>query len=151
MTTTRLRAFLDEHDVEYSVINHAPAFTAQEIAETAHIPGHELAKTVVVHVDDGYAMVVEPASRRIHLGRLKEAIGAEHVALAEEPVLSELFPDCELGAMPPFGNLYGLDVYVAPELTEDEQIVFNAGTHTELVRMRYRDFESLVRPRVVTM
>jgi Ala-tRNA(Pro) deacylase len=107
------------------------------------------AKTVVVHVDDRFAMVVEPAARRLNLGRFKEAVGAERVWLAEEPELNRLFPDCELGAMPPFGNLYGMDTYVVSELAEDDEIAFNAGTHTELVRMRYRDFEALVHPKPV--
>jgi Ala-tRNA(Pro) deacylase len=149
MTSERLTSFLDEHRIDYRVITHAPTFTAQETAESAHIPGREIAKAVVVHVDDGYAMVVEPAARRINLGRFKQAIGAERVWLAEEPELGELFPDCELGAMPPFGNLYGMDTYVVPELAEDDEIAFNAGSHTELVRMRYKDFESLVHPKIV--
>jgi Ala-tRNA(Pro) deacylase len=150
MAAAKLKSFLDEHGIKYSLIAHSPAFTAQEVAESAHIPGREVAKTVIVHVNDGFAMVVEPASRRVNLGRLKQAIGADRVSLAEETELNRLFPDCELGAMPPFGNLYGMDVYVAPELGEDEEIAFNAGTHTELVRMRYKDFEALVKPKVVT-
>jgi Ala-tRNA(Pro) deacylase len=151
MATDRLRSYLDDNGVEYDVINHAPAFTAQETAEVAHIPGQLVAKTVVVQIDGAFALVVEPASRRVNLGRLKQALDAEEVGLAEEHDLTKLFPDCELGAMPPFGNLYGLPVYVASELADDQEIVFNAGTHTELVRMRYRDFEALVRPRIVAI
>ena len=137
MPVKKLKEFLDSHDVKYVSISHSPAYSAQTIAESAHIPGKELVKTVIVRIDDEFAMVILPASYRVHLGHLKAAVSASHVELANEAELENLFPDCERGAMPPFGNLYGLDVYVAEELTEDEEIAFSAGSHTELIRMSY--------------
>ncbi len=134
MPVQKIKQFLDEHKVKYTIISHSAAYTAQEIAESAHIPGRELAKTVVVDIDDKKAMVVQPATSMVNLGRLKKAIGATNVSLAEEKDFQTLFPDCEVGAMPPFGNLYGMDVYVSESLTLDDEIAFNAGSHTELIR-----------------
>ena len=151
MPVKKLKKFLDSHGVKYVSISHSPAYSAQTIAESANIPGKELAKTVIVKIDDRFAMAVLPASYRIHLGHLKVAASAGHVELATEPELENLFPDCEKGAMPPFGNLYDMDVYVAEQLTEDEEIAFSAGSHTELVKMSYKDFESLVAPKVVAL
>ncbi len=151
MPVKKLKKFLDIHDVKYVSINHAPAYSAQTTAESAHIPGKELAKTVIVRIDDKFTMVVLPASYRVHLGHLKVAVSASHVELATETELENLFPDCERGAMPPFGNLYDMDVYVAEQLTEDEEIAFSAGSHTELVRMSYKDFESLVMPKITAL
>ena len=150
MPVQKIKQFLDEHKVKYTIISHSAAYTAQEIAESAHIPGRELAKTVVVDIDDKKAMVVQPATSMVNLGRLKKAIGATHVSLAEEKDFQTLFPDCEVGAMPPFGNLYGMDVYVSESLTLDDEIAFNAGSHTELIRLAYSDFASLVEPKVVS-
>ena len=149
MPAQRLRDFLDSQGVKYVSIKHSLAYTAQEIAASAHIPGKEVAKTVVVHLDDKVAMVIQPATAYVHLGRLKEQTGARMVTLAKEMGLEDMFPDCELGAMPPFGNLYDMPVYVGEELTEDEEIAFNAGTHTELIKLKYQDFENLVHPMVV--
>ena len=150
MPVQKIKQFLDEHKVKYTIISHSAAYTAQEIAESAHIPGRELAKTVVVDIDDKKAMVVQPATSMVHLGRLKKAIGATNVSLAEEKDFQNLFPDCEVGAMPPFGNLYGMDVYVSESLTLDDEIAFNAGSHTELIRLAYSDFASLVEPKVMS-
>ncbi len=150
MPVQKIKQFLDEHKVKYTIISHSAAYTAQEIAESAHIPGRELAKTVVVDIDDKKAMVVQPATSMVNLGRLKKAIGATNVSLAEEKDFQNLFPDCEVGAMPPFGNLYGMDVYVSESLTLDDEIAFNAGSHTELIRLAYSDFASLVEPKVVS-
>jgi Ala-tRNA(Pro) deacylase len=144
-----LREFLDSHGVKYVVVPHAHAFTAQQIAASAHIPGKELAKTVVVKLDGKTVLAVLPASQTVDFDLLREAAGASHAELASEAEFRGRFPDCDLGAMPPFGNLYGLDVYVADSLAEDEEIAFNAGSFTELVRMDYRDFERLVRPKVL--
>ena len=149
MPVEKLRQFLDQNGVRYVRIEHSPAYTAQEIAASAHVPGRELAKTVVVEVDGDLALAVLPASCQIDLEHLKQATGAKRVSLASEERFAKAFPGCEPGAMPPFGNLYGLKVLVAPELGEDEEIAFNAGTHTELLRMRYRDFERLAKPRVL--
>jgi Ala-tRNA(Pro) deacylase len=149
MPARKLKEFLDRYHAKYISISHSPAYTAQEIAASAHIPGKELAKTVIVKVDGEPAMAVLPASSRLDLALLKEASGAKQVELASEQEFKNLFPDCEVGAMPPFGNLYGLPVYVARKLTDDHWIAFNAGTHCELIRMAYRDFERLVQPMVV--
>ena len=151
MPVKKLKQFLDDHDVKYVSISHSPAYTAQTIAAAAHIPGKELAKTVIVKIDDKFAMAVLPASYRVHLGHLKAAVSADHVELATEAEIKSLFPDCEPGAMPPFGNLYDMDVYVAEQLTQDEEIAFNAGGHTELLRMSYKDFENLVTPQITAL
>jgi Ala-tRNA(Pro) deacylase len=151
MPIKRLREFLEAEGVKYVTITHSQAFTAQEIAASAHIPGKELAKTVMVKIDRDMAMVVLPATEMVSLGRLKEVTGATDVQLASEPEFKDLFPTCALGAMPPFGNLWGMDVYADDRLSEDEQIAFNAGSHTELVRLAYADFERLVKPRVLSV
>ena len=151
MPVQKLKQFLDGQNVRYVSIKHSPAYTAQEIAASAHIKGKELAKTVIVKIDDRYSMVVLPASCHVHMGHLQDAIKAECVSLATEEEFKNLFADCEVGAMPPFGNLYDMDVYVAEELTEDEEIAFNAGSHTELVKMAYKDFERLAEPRITSL
>ncbi len=148
MSASRIKNYLDDQHVRYETIHHAQAFTAQEVANAAHIPGKMLAKTVIVKLDDRYAMAVLPASCKINLGRLKQASGAKYAQLATEEDFKGLFPECEIGAMPPFGNLYDIDVYVEEELVEDEEIAFNAGTHTELIKLSYHDFENLVHPRI---
>jgi Ala-tRNA(Pro) deacylase len=150
MPVKKLKEFLDKEKVKYIAIVHSAAFTAQEIAAAAHVPGKELAKTVVVQLDGQTAMVVLPANRKIVLQDLREATGATQVKFATEDEFKKLFPDCETGAMPPFGNLYGMEVYVAKTLTEDEEIAFNAGSHTELIKMAYKDFERLVKPKVAS-
>jgi Ala-tRNA(Pro) deacylase len=149
MPVKELQDFLDGHHIKYVTINHSPAFTAQEIAASAHIPGRELAKTVMVKLDGKMAMAVLPAFEKVDFARLKAATGAGSAELAGEQEFQGLFPECDIGAMPPFGNLYGLDVFVAESLSQDEEIAFNAGAHTELIRLAYRDFEQLVRPKVV--
>ncbi len=149
MPAKRLKEFLDENHVKYVSITHSRAFTAQEIAASAHIPGRELAKTVLVKIDDEIAMAVLPAAGKVNLKRLCELSGAGEAALAGEEEFRDLFPDCDLGAMPPFGNIYGLEVYCSAALAADEFIAFNAGSHTELIQLAYVDFARLVRPRVV--
>jgi len=151
MPARQLSEFLDSNDVKYVTISHSPAYTANEVAASAHIPGKDMAKTVIVDVDGRMAMAVLPASSRLDLEHLKEAANAREVAIAEERQFQRLFPDCEVGAMPPFGNLYGLDVFVADSLAEDEEIAFNAGSHTEVVRLAYQDFERLVQPKVAKL
>jgi Ala-tRNA(Pro) deacylase len=145
----KLKKFLDEHDIKYVTIAHSKAVTAQEVAESAHIPGKELAKSVIVKLDGQMAMVVLPASSNVDFELLKQATGAKTAELATETEFRSKFPDCEIGAMPPFGNLYGVETFVAENLTADHQIAFNAGSHTELIRLTYKDFERLVNPRVV--
>jgi Ala-tRNA(Pro) deacylase len=146
MPATRLKLFLDSQRVPYQSIQHPPAYTSQEVAATAHVPGREMAKTVMVWVDGELSMVVLPASARVNLDLLREAAGAHRVELASERDFRDIFPGCEVGAMPPFGNLYGIKVFVADTLSADEEIVFNAGTHTEVIRIRYNDFQRLVHP-----
>ncbi len=146
MALKKLRDFLDTHHVRYAVISHSPAYTASEIAESAHVPGRELAKTVIVKIDGRLAMAVLPATQFVHIDALRKAVGAREVALATESEFASRFADCDPGAMPPFGNLYNLEVFVAPKLAEDEQICFNAGNHRELVRMSYADYARLVQP-----
>ena len=148
MPVQRLKEFLDRHGVKYVTMSHSPAFTAQEIAASAHVPGKELAKTVIVLLDGKMAMAVLPASYKVDLDRLQELAGAETVELATEQQFRDMFPGCEVGAMPPLGNLYDMEVFVSETLAEDEEIAFNAGSHTELVRLSYRDFERLADPKV---
>ena len=151
MPTTRLKEFLKDNRVAYQVIPHPAAFTAKMVAGVAHIPRREMAKTVVVKLDDHLAMAVVPANREVNLELLRQATGAASAELAQEREFRGDFPECEAGAMPPFGNLYGMEVYVEPHLAADALIAFNAGTHTELIRMAYRDFERLAHPHLVDM
>jgi Ala-tRNA(Pro) deacylase len=151
MPATKLKQFLDTNNVRYLSIRHSPAYTAQEIAALAHIPGRELAKTVMVKIDGAMAMAVLPATKRLDPESLKQAAGAQTSVLASEQEFANLFPDCEPGAMPPFGNLYGMKVYADQTLTADEHIAFNAGTHAELVQMTYQDFARLVQPAVAPL
>ena len=148
MPIQKLKQFLDNQSVQYVTISHSPAFTAQKIAAAAHIRGKELAKTVMLKVDGEMAMAVLPGSMRVDFELLKVLAAAKQIELASEEEFENLFPECETGAMPPFGNLYGMDVYVAEALGEDEEIAFNAGSHTELIRMKYADFERLVEPKL---
>jgi Ala-tRNA(Pro) deacylase len=147
----RLKEVLDQAKVSYEVYNHPQAFTAQEIAARQHMSGREMAKVVILKADGAYAMAVVPASRLVSLEKAREAIGAQRVSLATEAEFASLFPECEIGAMPPFGNLFGLPVYVDPALEEDESIFFNAGNHVQTVRLKYRDFKELVKPKVAPL
>ncbi|MCX6138562.1 MAG: YbaK/EbsC family protein [Ignavibacteriales bacterium] len=148
MILQRLKVFLDSHQIKYIVIMHSPAYTSLEIAALAHIPGKEVAKSVIVNADGKMLMVVLPASHMVDFNLLSVFTGAKNVELAGEQEFKHLFPECELGAMPPFGNLFTMDVLVSETLAEDEMIAFNAGTHKELVKMTYRDFVQLVQPKV---
>ncbi len=149
MPIKKLKNYLDENNIEYITIRHSLAFNAQRVAATTHIPGKELAKTVMIKLDGKMAMAVLPASYRVRLDVLKELTGAKTIELANEMEFKYLFPECEIGAMPPFGNLYDMEVFVAASLAEDTEIAFNAGTHVELIRMAYADFERLVQPIVL--
>jgi len=149
MISTRLKQFLDQQQVGYDVMQHDPAFTAQQLAARLHVPGREFVKVVVVKLDGQFALAALPAPLRINLKRLAEGAGAKRGQIATETEFQQLFPDCELGAMPPFGNLYSLPTYVDQELSFDETIVINAGTHAEAIRLRYSDFARLARPRVI--
>ena len=146
MRASRVKDFLDSNRIQYNSIIHPTSYTAQGTAAYAHIPGKELAKTVIVRIDSQLAMVVLPAAAQLDLAAIKRMSKARTVMLAAEPEFELKFPDCDLGAMPPFGNLYGMAVYVDEFLTHDREIAFNAGSHSELVRMPYEDFERLVNP-----
>lgn len=149
MCRERLESYLRQQRVDFEAQEHHTAFTAQEVAQTEHIPGKLVAKTVVMWADGRMVLLVLPAPFQVDLTRLNEVIGAKATRLAHEPEFADAFPDCEIGAMPPFGNLYDLPVYVDKSLTEDEIIVFPAGTHTETMSLRYADYERLVKPTIV--
>lgn len=151
MPVQRLIEFLDENEVPYETLPHSEAFTAQETAAAAHVPGKDLAKTVMVRIDGDMAMVVLPSTLRVSLEKLEHATGAGAVELAGEDEFRDLFPTCEPGAMPPFGNLWDMQVFVDQHLREDERIAFAAGSHHELVRLAYADFEELVEPVVAEL
>lgn len=142
----RLKEYLDKNNIKYIEISHSPSYTAQEIAESVNVPGDELAKTIIVRADGSYSVVVLPASHRINFDFLKLKMGAKEVRLADEAEIEGIFPDCEVGAMPPFGNLYGLPVYVSSVFLSRDEITFNAGTHSDVIRMKYEDFERIVNP-----
>lgn len=148
MPLSKLREFLYSHHIKYLVISHSPAYTAQGVAALAHVSGRQLAKTVIVKIDGILAMVVLPASLHVDLNRLRVLTGALGVELATESEFKDAFPDCEVGAMPPFGNLYDMSVYADTTLAEFEEITFAAGSHRELIRMSWGDMLRLVHPTV---
>jgi Ala-tRNA(Pro) deacylase len=143
-----LESYLREDQVPFETHHHPTAFTAQEVAASEHTPGKMVVKVVMVLADGELAMLAMPAPYQADLERVAEVLGATEVRLAHEEEFAPAFPDCEVGAMPPFGNLYGLPVYVDEALAEDETIVVQAGTHTDTIRLKYADFERLVRPTV---
>ena len=148
MLAKSLKAYLDKRKVKYLTITHSPAYTASEVAQAAHVPGAIMAKTVMVEIDGKPAMAVLPANQRVRLDDLRDLTATDDVRLAHEDEFKRFFPDCEAGAMPPFGNLYDMPTYVSPGLAAKGEIVFNAGTHTEAIRMSWSDYEHLVKPRV---
>lgn len=150
MPVKKLKEFLDRERVKYVSLSHSPAFTSQEIAAAAHISGKQLAKTVIVKVNGGLAMVVILANSQLNFDKLKTLTG-QAVDLASEIEFKDKFAGCEVGAMPPFGNLYDIPVYVSDQLSKQEQIIFNAGSHSELMQLSYADFERLVKPKVVAL
>jgi Ala-tRNA(Pro) deacylase len=145
----RLSEFLDKERVPYQQEFHRTVYTAQQVAAEEHIPGRMMAKTVVIKVDGHFGMAVLPATTRTDTAKLQSALKAKELRLASELEFAALFPDCEAGAMPPFGNLYGLPVYVDESLAKDHEIVFNAGTHQETIRMKYADFARLAKPTIL--
>jgi len=150
MPIQKLKTFLDDNGIKYVSIQHSAAYTAQEVAALAHIPGEELAKTVMVKIDGDLSMAVVPASHQVDFERLREAAGAEQVELASEDEFKGCFPACDVGAMPPFGNLYDMTVYCSNALSEDLEIAFSAGSHSELIRLAYADYEQLVQPEIAS-
>lgn len=151
MSGEKIKEYLDSNHVKYTMITHSLAYTALEISESAHISAKNIAKTVIVKIDDKLAMVVLPANGKVDSGMLKNIANAKSVDMASEYEFQEQFPDCEVGAMPPFGNLYDMPVYVSEKLTQDEMIAFNAGNHSELMQLRYEDYSKLVQPTVIDM
>jgi len=151
MPLNKLREFLDSHNVKYLVISHSVAYTAQGIAALMHLSGKKLAKTVIVKIDGVLAMAVVPASMHVDLDLLRAAAGGGLVEVATEQEFKDAFPDCETGAMPPFGNLYDMPVYADASLAEHEEITFNAGTHRELMRMAWADVARLVDPQIINL
>lgn len=145
----RVRAFLDERGADYEAVRHPPTFSARELAHVDHVPERTVAKTVVFLGDDVYAFAVLPADERIDLNQLRYVIGIDDIRIAEEAELLKLFPDCELGAAPPFGPLFNLPVYVDRRLTEQEKIELNGGTHRDEIRMSYDEFARVTEPIVV--
>lgn len=148
MTSQRLEEYLQSRQVPFQTLSHPYAMTAKETASSAHIDSREMAKTVMVKLDGKLAMAVVPANEWVELDRLREIAGANDVAVASESEFSDRFPECEIGAMPPFGNLYGMDVLASDAFADVGQIAFNAGSHREVMRMAWRDFERLAHPRV---
>jgi len=146
MPAELVKEFLNRNRVRYTSIAHSTAYTAQEIAALSHTPGKELAKTVIVEIDGTLVMAVLSSSQQIDLPLLKEAAGGKAIRLVNESEFEGCFPDCATGAMPPFGNLYGMPVFAEESLARDKEIAFNAGSHNELIRLAYEDFETLVRP-----
>jgi Ala-tRNA(Pro) deacylase len=151
MPSKTLKDHLEGHHIKYASINHSPAFTAQEVAASAHVSGKLFAKTVIVKIGNQLAMVVLPAHDHINFAALKEITGQSNISLAAESDFKTKFPECEVGAMPPFGDLYGMPVYVANTLTSCNLIVFNGGSHSELIQMSYQDFERMVKPKVIAI
>jgi len=151
MPTQKLKQYLDEQNVKYISIIHSLAFTSLQIAKSADIPTKQLAKTVILKIIDQLAMVVIPAAYQVNLALISQALMEPKVEIAAEPEFSSKFPDCEVGAMPPFGNLYGMEVYIAESVSGHDEIVFNAGTHSEVIKMAYADFERLVKPTLIVL
>ena len=151
MIAKRLKDFLDREGAQYVPIKHAIAYNAYETAQVAHVRPKEFAKTLIVKIDGRLAMAVLAATEKLDLAQLKNATTAKHVSLVPELEFERCFPGCEPGAMPPFGNLYGMEVFVSKTLAADDQIAFNAGSHAELIQMAYRDYERLVQPIVAAL
>jgi Ala-tRNA(Pro) deacylase len=144
----KLKDYLEQNQVSYELGYHVRAYTAQEIAAAQHVPGKEMAKAVMVKTDGKNIMLVLPASYRVEMKKLKGVLNSKKVVMVKEEEFQELFPDCEIGAMPPFGNLYNLEVWVDQVLTEDEFIVSQAGSHVETLKIKYSDYVRLVNPKV---
>lgn len=144
----RIRDFLDSQDVSYESLHHPQAFTGQEVAHSLHISGKHCAKTIVLDGDGKLRMAVIPASNRLNLQELRAAMEVNRLEMLPESELVKLFPDCDRGAIPPFGNLYGVDVWVDRAVSDSGEIVFCAGTHEDCLRMKYSDFAKLAKPRL---
>ncbi|MGD0462239.1 MAG: YbaK/EbsC family protein [Tepidisphaeraceae bacterium] len=149
MATRRIREFLIGNKIPYSSINHTCAYTAQEVAESSHVPGRCMAKVVVVWLDGKLAIVVVPATKVVDLAKLRRETGTLDARLAEEADFRDRFSDCQVGTVPPFGNLFGLETFLDRQMTNGEQFAFNAGTHRDIIVIQYSDYSRLVKPRIV--
>lgn len=149
MPVRNLSEYLNQHDVRYVAMNHVPAYTSQELAEVAHVSGHDIAKTVILNIDGQLTMAVLPACEKVDLRKVQEFTKSRWVSIAQESEFQNRFPLCELGGMPPFGNLYGMPVLVSSTLANEDVIAFNAGSHTELVKMSFDDYSKLVEPTIL--
>ncbi len=147
MAINRITEFLDGSKARYVLLIHSPAFSAQEVAESVHLPGRFIAKTVIIKVDGRLAMAVVPATTDLNLRALRDQLGARHVELADETDFANRFRGCQLGAAPPFGRLFGIDTYVDEELAREESIVFNAGTHSHAISMAFNEYQRLAQPK----
>lgn len=147
----RVKDFLENNNIAYEYIKHPREFSATRTCQSAHVPGSEFAKTVILKIDGKLTMAVVTANQMVYPGFLKNFFPAERIELANESEFKNYFPDCEIGAMPPFGNLYGIDEFISMDLTKDEYIIFNAGSHTALIKMRYNDFQKLVHPKIINL
>jgi Ala-tRNA(Pro) deacylase len=148
MVNKQVEEYLSTKSIGYRWVTHQPSYTARETASCAHIPSRQFAKTVVVRLNGKMALTVMSADEKLSLRRLKDTAGVHDVRLVSEAELEQRFPGCERGAMPPLGSLYGLPVFVSTTIAEDDEIAFNAGSHTEIVQLSYRDFQKLERPRI---
>ncbi|WP_404365416.1 aminoacyl-tRNA deacylase [Marinobacter sp.] len=149
MPVQQLKEFLDISGTDYMCLTHPPAFTAQELAHHVQLAGDQVAKTVIIELDGKMAMLVMPATWRVRWDRLTDVLDTDFVQLADEQEFKDRFPDCEVGAMPPFGNLFGMSVYCSEALSEQSELAFSAGTHTESIHMKTHDFLQLVQPVVI--
>lgn len=149
MISQQIRKFLENHHVKYSVINHPTAYTASQIAQSAHIPGRQLAKVVVVKIDDKLAIVTLPAHTHLDIDNIKKISCGKKVKLAREHEFNTEFPGCEVGAMPPFGELYDMDVYFADSLTQQDWLAFNGGTHSDLLKIDCKELLKLIHPKLL--
>ena len=147
----KVKKFLDEEKVKYEISEHPLAYTASEVAGVQHIPGKKMVKSVIVKSGKDFIMCVLPAIHLVDFSKLKKALNSKDLVLADEEEIATLFPDYDVGAEPPFGQLYGLKVVADNILDEDEEIVFNAGTHTDVVKMKFSDFKKIVKPTLASI
>lgn len=149
MSSKKLAEYLTSNHVQYKMIPHSEAYTASETSQVAHVSPRNLAKTVIVRTPEKMIMVVVESDHQLDLKKLRKAIHESHLDIAKETEFTDEFPDCEMGAMPPFGNLYGMEVFVSDVLAKDDRIAFNAGSHTELFEISFEDFKKLTKPKII--
>lgn len=149
MPLKKLKELLDSNKIKYVLMSHSPAYTAQQVAQTSHVSGYQMAKTVMVKLDGKLVMVVIPATNKVNFDIVKKNAKASKAELASENEFKSLFPGCEVGAMPPFGNLFNVDVLVAESMAQNKEIAFNAGSHSEVMKLAYKDFKKVVKPKVM--